>query len=89
MSSLASAKSGSGSNMKSVLMLYGVGTLASAFVAVAVNYLYPVSIALSSDLEVSGVEVTSGIGEVLKTLLMNLVTNPFTALSSEEPMWTP
>jgi serine/threonine transporter len=80
MSSLASAKSGSGSNMKSVIFLYGLGTLASAIVAVVVNNLYPVSIALSSDLEVSGVEVTSGIGEVLKTLLMNLVTNPISAL---------
>ncbi|MDF2540726.1 MAG: sstT [Herbinix sp.] len=80
MSSLASAKNGSGSNMKSVLMLYGVGTLASAIVAVAVNNFFPVSLALSSELEVSGVEVTSGIGEVLKTLLMNLVTNPISAL---------
>ncbi len=82
MSSLAGAKSGSGSNMKSVLALYGIGTLASAFVAVAANYFFPVSIALSSDLEVTGVEVTTGIGEVLKTLLMNLVSNPITALSS-------
>jgi serine/threonine transporter len=82
MASLASAKPGAGSNMKSVIFLYAVGTLASALVAVTVNALYPVSIALSSELEVTGVEVTSGIGEVLKTLLMNLVTNPVTALSS-------
>lgn len=80
MSSLASAKSGSGSNMKSVIFLYGLGTLVSAFIAVIVSKLYPVTIALSSDLEVSGVEVTTGIGEVLKTLLMNIVTNPISAL---------
>ena len=82
MSSLASAKSGSGSNMKSVLFLYAIGTLASAIVAVVANLLYPVTIALNADLEVTGVEVTSGIGEVLKALLMNLVTNPITALST-------
>ena len=82
MSSLASAKSGTKSNMKGVLLLYALGTLASAFVAVAVNALYPITIALSKDLEVTGVEVTSGIGEVVKTLLMNLVSNPVTALSS-------
>jgi serine/threonine transporter len=82
MSSLASAKSGSQSNMKGVLLLYAMGTLASALVAVTVNSLYPVSIALSSDLQVTGVEVTSGIGEVIKTLLMNLVSNPVTALSN-------
>lgn len=81
MSSLASAKQGSGSNMKSVLLLYAVGTLASAIVAVTVNTIYPVTLALGSDLEVTGVEATSGIGEVLKSFLMNLVTNPVTALS--------
>jgi serine/threonine transporter len=80
MSSLASAKSGSGSNMKSVILLYAAGTLASAFVAVLVNSLFPVTFKLSSELEVSGVEVTSGIGEVLKTLLMNIVSNPIAAL---------
>lgn len=82
MSSLASAKSGTKSNMKGVLLLYALGTLASALVAVTVNALYPVTIALSKDLEVTGVEVTSGIGEVVKTLLMNLVSNPVTALSN-------
>lgn len=82
MSSLASAKSGTKSNMKGVLLLYALGTLASALVAVTINALYPVTIALSKDLEVTGVEVTSGIGEVIKTLLMNLVSNPVTALSS-------
>ncbi len=81
MDSLASAKPGSGSNMKSVLLLYALGTLASALVAVVVNSLYPVTIALSSDLEVTGVEATSGIGEVVKSFMMNLVTNPVTALS--------
>lgn len=79
MSSLASAKPGK-SNMKSVVFLYAVGTLASATVAVIVNNIFPVSIALSSDLKASGVEATSGIGEVLKTLLMNLVSNPISAL---------
>ncbi|WMJ86292.1 serine/threonine transporter SstT [Anaerocolumna sp. MB42-C2] len=80
MSSLASAKSGTGSNMKSVILLYGVGTLASALIAVLVNNLVPVSIALSAELEVTGTEVTTNIAEVLKTLLMNLVTNPVSAL---------
>ncbi len=80
MSSLASAKSGAGSNMKSVILLYGIGTLASALIAVAVNNFFPVSIALSSDLEITGTEVTTNIAEVLKTLVMNLVTNPVSAL---------
>ena len=82
MSSLASAKSDTKSNMKTVLLLYALGTLASAMIAVVVNNIFPVTLALSSDLGVTGTEVTSNISEVLKTLLMNLVTNPITALSS-------
>ncbi|MDF2907075.1 MAG: sstT [Herbinix sp.] len=82
MSSLASAKSETKTNMKTVLFLYAMGTLASALIAVAVNNIFPVSLALSSDLGVTGTEVTTNISEVLKTLLMNLVSNPITALSS-------
>lgn len=79
-SSLSSAKSGSGRNMKNVLLLYGIGTLASALIAVILSNLFPVTLALSSTLEVTGVEVTTGIGKVLKTLLMNIVSNPIAAL---------
>ncbi len=80
MSSLASAKSGTARNMKNVLFLYALGTVASALVAVAVNNIYPVTLALNSDLAVTGAEVTTNIGEVLKTLLLNTVSNPIAAL---------
>lgn len=80
MSSLASAKSGTAHNMKNVLFLYALGTVASALIAVAVNYIYPVTLALNSDLAVTGAEVTTNIGEVLKTLLLNTVSNPIAAL---------
>lgn len=80
MSSLASAKSGTKSNMRSVISLYALGTLASAFIAVAASNFFPVKLALSSKLGVEAAEVTTNIGEVLKTLLMNLVTNPVAAL---------
>lgn len=80
MSSLASAKSGTAHNMKNVLFLYALGTVASALVAVAVNNIYPVTLALNSDLAVTGAEVTTNIGEVLKTLLLNTVSNPIAAL---------
>ncbi|GLB31483.1 serine/threonine transporter SstT [Lacrimispora amygdalina] len=80
MSSLASAKSGTAHNMKNVLFLYALGTVASALVAVAVNNIYPVTLALNSDLAVTEAEVTTNIGEVLKTLLLNTVSNPIAAL---------
>lgn len=80
LSSIACAKSGSNGNMKNVLFLYALGTVASALVAVIVNRIFPVSLALSSELQVTGTEVTTDIGSVLHTLLMNLVTNPVSAL---------
>lgn len=80
MSSLASAKTGAGKNMKSVLLLYAIGTIASALIAVVINSLFPVTLALSSKLEVTGTEVTTNVGDVLKTLLMNTVSNPVSAL---------
>ncbi len=80
MASLASAKSGTAHNMKNVLVLYLLGTVASALVAVAVNVVYPVTLALNSNLAVTGAEVTTNIGQVLKTLLLNTVSNPVAAL---------
>ena len=80
LSSIACAKVGSNGNMKNVLFLYALGTVASALVAVIVNSLFPVSLALSSELQVTATEVTTDIGSVLHTLLMNLVTNPVSAL---------
>lgn len=80
LSSIACAKAGSNGNMKNVLFLYALGTVASALVAVIVNSLFPVSLALSSELQVTATEVTTDIGSVLHTLLMNLVTNPVSAL---------
>ena len=82
MSSLAGGKTGTKSNMKTVIMLYAMGTLASALIAVAANSIFPVSIALSSELGIEATDVTTNIGEVLKTLLMNLVSNPVSALVS-------
>lgn len=82
MSSLASAKSGTAHNMRNILLLYALGTIASAFVAVVVNNIFPVTLALNSDLAVEGTEVTTNIGEVLKTLVMNTVSNPITALGN-------
>ncbi len=80
LSSIACAKAGSNGNMKNVLFLYALGTVASALVAVIVNSIFPVSLALSSELQVTATEVTTDIGSVLHTLLMNLVTNPVSAL---------
>ena len=73
MASLANAGGGA-SNMGFIVMLYMVGNFASALVAVAASKLFPVTLILQE----SATEIAppSGVGEVLKNLLLNVVSNP-------------
>ncbi|RDU24991.1 serine/threonine transporter SstT [Anaerosacchariphilus polymeriproducens] len=81
MNSLAQAKAGHNGNMANVLSLYAIGTLGSALIAVVANFLFPVSIMLTTEV-VDTSSAPSGIVEVLKTLLLNAVDNPIHALIS-------
>ena len=65
--------------MKTVVILYVVSTLVAAIVALIGSELFPTSLTLdtSSMVEQAAPE---GIGEVLTTLLMNIVSNPVDAL---------
>ena len=80
MSSLASAKSSSAGNFRTIVVLYLFGTFAAAVVAVIASFLFPVTLTLTA----SAAEATapSGIGEVMQTLLMNIVSNPINALAN-------
>ena len=64
--------------MKTVIILYLIGTFAAALVAVLANYIFPVTIELTA--ASSEVSPPEGIGQVLSTLLLNLVDNPINAL---------
>lgn len=81
MNSLAQAKAGQNGNMANVLFLYAIGTLGSALIAVVANFLFPVSIVLTTE-TVDTSSAPSGVIEVLKTLLMNAVDNPIHAMTS-------
>ncbi len=74
-SSLANAR-GAGS-MKTVVILYIVGTFVAALVAVAASTLFPVTLTLTDAVEQSS---PSDIGEVLSTVIMNIFVNPVDAL---------
>ena len=65
--------------MKTVVVLYVVSTLVAAIVALIGSEIFPTSLTLdtSSMVEQAAPE---GIGEVLTTLLMNIVANPVDAL---------
>lgn len=77
-SALAHAKSGKSGNMKMVIFLYLLGTFLAAAVAVVASFIFPITLTLA---EAAGdTAAPSGIVEVLKSLLLNIVSNPIGAL---------
>ncbi|MEQ2024441.1 serine/threonine transporter SstT [Xenorhabdus szentirmaii] len=78
MSSIANHKMGQKSNIRPILFLYVIGTLAAAVVAVIGSVLFPSTLVLNvNEAEISPPQ---NIGEVLKGLLINVVANPIDAL---------
>lgn len=80
MHAIAAHKSGTKTNMKSILGLYGIGTLLAGVVAVAASFMFPVTLTLTTGAE--NLSPPEGILEVLQTLLFNIVANPIDALIS-------
>ena len=77
-SALANAKAAG--SMKTVVVLYVVSTFVAALVAVAASYLFPTELTLAAP--AAEQSSPSGIGEVLGTLVMNMVANPIDALAN-------
>lgn len=78
MSAISQHKSGQQTNMKSIVVLYLLGTFLAGFVAVIASFMFPVSLTLVAGVE--SVTAPGGVTEVLKALLLNLVDNPVKAL---------
>jgi len=78
MSAIAGHKRGQQTNMKSIIILYLLGTLLASFVAVIASFLFPVTITLVEGAE--DLTAPSGVVEVLNTLLLNVVDNPVKAI---------
>lgn len=79
MSSLAQAGKGIGKKFRTVIILYMLSTLLAAIVAVFASFMFPVELKLT-DVEAASQAAPTGIGEVLKGLLTNMVSNPVEAL---------
>ena len=77
-SAIAQHKSGHKTNMKSVIILYLLGTFLAGLIAVIASFIFPVSLTLVNGAE--GVTPPSGVVEVLKSLLLNMVDNPAKAI---------
>ncbi|OMP67036.1 serine/threonine transporter SstT [Domibacillus epiphyticus] len=78
MSAIAQHKSGHKTNMKSIIGLYLLGTFLAGLIAVIVSFIFPVSLSLADGAE--DITPPSGVTEVLKTLLLNVVDNPVNAI---------
>ena len=80
MSSLCHMGKGQKTNMKLVVVLYLLGNVLSALAAVISSRLFPIMLTFSENTNTSDVTPPSGVAEVLKNLLMNIVSNPVDAL---------
>lgn len=78
MSALSRNKQGKKTNMKRIIFLYILGTLIAGSIAVIASFIFPIQLKLGET--ASSVSPPGGINEVLKTLLMNIVSNPVDAL---------
>ena len=76
MSSLCHMGKGQKTNMKLVVVLYLLGNVLSALAAVISSRLFPIMLTFSENTNTSDVTPPSGVAEVLKNLLMNIVSNP-------------
>lgn len=80
MTAISQHKSGHKTNMKSIIVLYLLGTFLAGFIAVIASFIFPVSLVLATGAE--KLSAPGGVGEVLKALLLNLVDNPVKALAN-------
>ena len=80
LASIANFKVGQGaSNLKPILGMYVIGMLLAATTAVIASNLFPSTLILTIDPETQ-LQPPSSIADVLKTLLLNFISNPVTAL---------
>ena len=75
--SLACAGRGIGKRFRTVIIFYLLSTFLAAVVAVIMSYIFKVTIPLS---EMADKTAPTGLGEVFRTLLSNMVMNPVSAL---------
>ena len=78
MSAISQHKAGQKTNMKSIIILYLLGTLLAAMAAVIASFIFKLELVLPES--TSDIVPPGGISEVLKTLVFNVVANPVSAL---------
>ncbi len=79
-SAIANKEVGSDGRLKPILVMYGLGTFIAAVTAVILSYLFPTTLELVTSPD--GLAPPQGVGEVLKTVIFNLVDNPLGAITN-------
>lgn len=79
-SAIANRQIGSKSNMKSIIVLYLLGTFLAACTAVIASFAFPVSIPLTT--AENSLTPPGSISEVLTTVILNVFDNPIAALAN-------
>ena len=82
MSAIAQHQAGKKTNMKKIVVLYLVGTLAASVVAVMASFIFKIQLILPQAGQQSATKPPGGITEVILTLLGNVVDNPIKALAT-------
>ena len=75
--SLASAGKGIGNRFKSVIFFYMLSTFLAAVIAVVLSFIFHTTIPLAQAVEQTA---PTGLGEIFRTLMGNMVMNPVSAL---------
>ena len=78
MTAISQHKSGKQTNMKSIILLYLLGTFLAGLTAVVASFIFPIKLTLGAG--ISDITPPGGVVEVLKNLLLNVVDNPVKAL---------
>jgi serine/threonine transporter len=78
MGAISQHKAGHQSNMKTIIVLYLVGTLLASVIGVVASFMFPVTLTMAAG--VDSITPPGGVVEVLKSLLLNIVDNPVKAL---------
>ena len=79
-SSLANGAKKHDGRFRTVIFLYILSTLMAAFCAIAISYLFPVDLALASQIADTQA-IPHGVGEIIHSLLVKIVINPLSSLS--------
>ena len=80
--SLMGAKKAGSKTVQKTMGLYALGTFSAAFIAVAINIMFPVTLVLPSDVDISQYSAPSGIGDIVVNIFSSIVANPIDAVAN-------